>query len=152
MRECKLTVLSWRWFLTLHQSCVLIDIPVCSNRLTRLWAITREQPNIFATHITLGMAATCQMPSFAHFVVHIALVLYTLGMLFVDFSMFWLERLPMGSRFFPLRVASFKMWFPLCCNLHYCSKIGFRHYRYKHTKDVCSFIALQTNSKLYFAV
>ena len=45
----------------------------------------REQPNIFAAHITLGTAATCQKPSYTHFEVHVALVQYMSRMLFVDF-------------------------------------------------------------------
>ena len=37
----------------------------------------RVQPNSFARHITLGMAATCQKPSYTHFDVHVALVQYS---------------------------------------------------------------------------
>ena len=85
MCECKLTVLSWHCFLTWHRFCISIDIPVCSNHLTRLWAITREQPNILAACIALRTAATCQKPSYAHFDIHIALVQYTSCRLFFDF-------------------------------------------------------------------
>ena len=46
----------------------------------------QEQPNIFAASITLGMAATCQKPMYAHFEVNIGLVQYALRMLFVDFK------------------------------------------------------------------
>ena len=41
-------------------------------------------PNIYAARITLRTAATCKTP-YAHFDVHVALVQYTLRMLFVDF-------------------------------------------------------------------
>ena len=82
MHKFNLTVLSLRSFLTSSWSWALIDIPVCSNRLVRLWAITREQPNIFAAHITLGTATTCQKPSYAYFDV-VALVQYTWRTLFV---------------------------------------------------------------------
>ena len=41
----------------------------------------REQPNIFAAHITLGIAATCQKPSYAHFDVRILTVQYICGSL-----------------------------------------------------------------------
>ena len=85
MRECKITVLSLRCFLTSSRSCASIDIPVYSNRLTRLWAITREHPNIFAARIPLGTAATCQKPFYAHFDVHVALLQDTSLTFFVDF-------------------------------------------------------------------
>ena len=45
----------------------------------------REQPNIFAARITLGAAATCQKPSYAHFHVHVSFVQYTSRTLSVDF-------------------------------------------------------------------
>ena len=77
MPECKLAVLSWRCFLTWSRSCSSIDIPVCSNCLTRLWAITGVQPNSFAGHIALGTAATFQKPSYTYFDVHVALVQYS---------------------------------------------------------------------------
>ena len=51
MRECKLTALFWRCFLTSRRPCASLNIHVCSKRLTRLWAITREQPNIFVARI-----------------------------------------------------------------------------------------------------
>ena len=65
MRECKLTVLSWRRFLKSRPSFESIDIHVFSNHLARLFKIMREQPNIFAAHITLSTAATCQKPSYS---------------------------------------------------------------------------------------
>ena len=40
---------------------------------------------IFAVCITLGMAAICQKPSYAHFDVHEALVQYTSRTLFDEF-------------------------------------------------------------------
>ena len=86
MRECKWTVLSWRCFLTLHRSCPSVDIPACWNSLTWRWAITLEQSNIFAAHITLGTAATCQKLSYPHFDVHVALIQYLAQTLFVDFQ------------------------------------------------------------------
>ena len=48
-----------------------------SNRLTRLCAITREQPNSFAVRFIHGTVVTCQKHSYAHFDVHVALVMYT---------------------------------------------------------------------------
>ena len=45
----------------------------------------REQSNIFAARITLGTAATCQKPSYAHFDVNVALIQYTSLTLFVNF-------------------------------------------------------------------
>ena len=46
----------------------------------------QEQANIFAAHITLGTAVTCQKPSYSHFDVHVTLVQYTSLTLFVDFQ------------------------------------------------------------------
>ena len=65
--ECKLTVLSWRCFLTSCQSCASIDIPSAHTISRHYEQLTREQPNIFTACATLGMAATCQKPSYAHF-------------------------------------------------------------------------------------
>ena len=48
-------------------------------------AITREQLNTFAGHIILRTAATCQMPSYGHFDINVALVQYTPRTFFVDF-------------------------------------------------------------------
>ena len=53
MPECKLVVLSWCILASLR-SCASIDIPVCSNRLTRLCTIRGEQLNILTGRITLG--------------------------------------------------------------------------------------------------
>ena len=59
----------------------------------RLLAITQEQQNIFATHITLGMTMSGQKLFNANFDVYVAFVQYTSRTLFVDFRFFLLERL-----------------------------------------------------------
>ena len=92
IRECKLTDFVFACFLTSRRSCVWIDILVCPNRLTRPWALTGEQQNIFFARFTLGTVANCQKLSYAHFDVCVALVQY-LAAVICWFSMFWLERL-----------------------------------------------------------
>ena len=63
-----------------------IDRYSCLLNLTRLWAITKKQPNIFAVRVTLGTATACQMLSDANFDIHVRLVQCTSRALFVDFG------------------------------------------------------------------
>ena len=57
----------------------------------RLLAITPEQQNIFATHITLGMEMSGQKTFYAKFDVYVAFVQYTSRTLFVDFRFSYLK-------------------------------------------------------------
>ena len=82
MRECKINCLSWHCLLTSRRFCASIHIFICSNRLTWLWAIMREQPNIFAATFLGSFWRTSSIST-------------------VDFSdvicwflMFWLKSLP----------------------------------------------------------
>ena len=82
MRECKLTVLSWCYFLTIlcidKYSCLL-------KQSCEAMSIKAKQPNIFAACINIGTATPFQKPFNAYFDVHIELVQYILRTLFVDF-------------------------------------------------------------------
>ena len=88
MLACKLTILSWTCFPRALILC--IDEYPCllkpsHEAMSNNARATKHLCRAYLLYNSLGKAATCQKPSYAHFGAHVALVQYTSRTLFVQF-------------------------------------------------------------------